>query len=244
MITILEEFKESYTALLRKSKEIIDSKDYSKDAKELGITETDPSKWSEEDKKRYAELQYTKSKILDEKFRGALPYKPGPEYSTLLKDIIRERKVDAYSLTFNLTFTPTLLFYMVVDLVFFRSMILWPHKIEDKDKDNDKDGEDLAEMYSVIYKKIADIQLELSKFTESIIAIKFHYGTTKILVDGRYSEISPRDIQLINTRYRNLGMGLEIHRIVYQLVRLNKGLENLKLLGLDTLSVKELGYIQ
>jgi hypothetical protein len=63
-------------------------------------------------------------------------------------------------------------------------------------------------------------------------------------VGGRYSEISPRDIQLIITRYRNLGMGLEIHRIVYQLVRLNKGLENLKLLGLDTLSVKELGYIQ
>jgi hypothetical protein len=86
--------------------------------------------------------------------------------------------------------------------------------------------------------------LELSKFTESLIAIKFHYGTTKILVGGRYSEISPRDIQLIITRYRNLGMGLEIHRIVYQLVRLNKGLENLKLLGLDTLSVKELGYIQ
>jgi hypothetical protein len=60
VLTELEEFKEAYFNLLEKSKEFIVNKDYSVDAKALGIEEKDPAKWSKEDKSRYLELVNTK----------------------------------------------------------------------------------------------------------------------------------------------------------------------------------------
>jgi hypothetical protein len=50
----LEEFKEAYANLLKKSKEErIDKKDYSEVAKSFSLEETDPAKWREEDRVRY-----------------------------------------------------------------------------------------------------------------------------------------------------------------------------------------------
>ena len=118
-----------------------------------------------------------------------------------------------------LTFGPIELFYMVVDSVFFRSIIVWPNKIKDKE-------EVLAETYSITYKKITEIQLELSKFFESIVIIKFTYSTIETLVKARYSLHG--DLRFFVGMYGERGMDSEIQCITDSLVRLNKGMENLK----------------
>src|SRR5918995_5291114 len=56
VLTELEEFKNAYYTLLQKSKQIMDNKDYS--VKALGITEADPTKWSQTDKDRYLKFEY------------------------------------------------------------------------------------------------------------------------------------------------------------------------------------------
>lgn len=64
----LEEFKAAYFDLLEKSKEKINNKDYSADAKALGIKEIDPAKWSKADRLRYFDLKSTGlNKYEDEK---------------------------------------------------------------------------------------------------------------------------------------------------------------------------------
>ena len=44
--------------MLKKSRDIINNKDYS--SKTLGITEPNPTKWSESDRRRYSNLEYDK----------------------------------------------------------------------------------------------------------------------------------------------------------------------------------------
>ena len=56
----LDEFKDAYLNLLERSKEKINNKDFTADAKMLGIEETDPSKWSYEDVMRYREFWNSK----------------------------------------------------------------------------------------------------------------------------------------------------------------------------------------
>ena len=58
IIIELEEFKEAYVNLLEKSKEMINNKNYS--SKALGVTEPDPIKWSESDRRRYSNFEYDK----------------------------------------------------------------------------------------------------------------------------------------------------------------------------------------
>jgi hypothetical protein len=57
----LEEFKEAYFILLEKSKEKMSTKDYSADAKALGIEETDPMKWQLPDIQRH--LNYEQNMV-------------------------------------------------------------------------------------------------------------------------------------------------------------------------------------
>jgi hypothetical protein len=56
----LDEFGRAYANLLKKSKEKINNKDYSADAKLMGINESDPSKWEEKDRVRYLIIEIEK----------------------------------------------------------------------------------------------------------------------------------------------------------------------------------------
>lgn len=102
---------------------------------------------------------------------------------------------------------------------------MWPSKIKD-------DGV-LAQTYLVTYKKITEIQQELSKFIESTIFVKYGaYNIIDILADVRvgvtYDERS--DLWLNVEIYESRDMGLEMQRIADSLTRLTKGMENLDLL--------------
>jgi DNA-binding transcriptional ArsR family regulator len=56
----LESFRKAYSGLLKKSRERIDSKDYSKAAQILDIKESDPSKWQDEDKLKFLRMEAEK----------------------------------------------------------------------------------------------------------------------------------------------------------------------------------------
>ena len=56
----LESFRKAYSGLLKKSRERIDSKDYSKAAQILDIEESDPSKWQDEDKIKFLRMEVEK----------------------------------------------------------------------------------------------------------------------------------------------------------------------------------------
>jgi hypothetical protein len=201
---------------------MINTKDYSADARELGLSEIDPSKWSDDDKIRYFEFGRARMRESAERMRNT---KKQNEFTTLNAE-------DVYLLIFY----PILLFYMAVDLVFFRSMMVWPY-LERTKKDSPSGSTNInTEMYLIAYKKITEMQLELSRFIESIMIIKnFTHIAGGPLVRYRYGELGK--IRAYIGYYRRLNMGLEIQRIAYQLVKLNKGLENLKLFGLDTMSL-------
>src|SRR5918995_5932257 len=76
------------------------------------------------------------------------------------KDIINNRKYETGTNISELVSYPIHLFYLVIDLVFIRSMILWPEQVDN--------NEELLKLYSVSYDKITQIQLSLSEFIKSV----------------------------------------------------------------------------
>jgi hypothetical protein len=213
VLTTLEEFKEAYVSLLEKSKEKINSLD-------LALTEADLSRSEEEEgmpEHERAFLEYEREMAREFKEMKDIAKQDTEKARSLVEEWVREYQGDFYLLTF----TPIELFYEMVDLVFFRSMIMWPSKIKDEGV--------VAQTYLITYKKITEIQQELSRFIESTIFVKYGaYNTIQILVGGRYDKRS--DLWLSVEMYKGRDMGLEIQRIADSLTRLNKGIENLKLL--------------
>jgi DNA-binding MarR family transcriptional regulator len=172
----LEEFEISYLNLLEKFRDIINNKDYSEAAKELGLTEIDPAKWSEKDKKSYIyyegniirELSYK----LKENIAQLREIQTTFKNKTFSKDkVIRfQELMNSYNeiiLPFRkvtslfLTEVATDLFLVLLHIILFRSVFVWPSK-------PDIDKETLSMLYSVIYNRVAKIQLELSSFLKSI----------------------------------------------------------------------------
>lgn len=239
----LKEFKEAFIKLLEKSKQKIDSKDYSVDAKALGIKEADPSKWQDLDKQRYFELDRNKmSQFTDQLIKNRENYKKLFSKSDLQsKDESKRKQVltEIYStvtmiqdhlkihgehISF-LIFTPVDLFYTMVDLMFYRSVIKWPDQIKDKEM--------LSQMYFIVYSKIAEIQLELSSFIKSI-KVWGPDEPIKIIVKGR--SFRHLGIWAYVDTYYTLNMRTEIKGVLDSLIKLNEDIKELKLFELDTVA--------
>jgi len=118
--------------------------------------------------------------------------------------------------------TPVSLFYVLVDLVFYRSIIKWPEQIKDK--------EVLSQMYSVVYNKIAEIQFELSRFIKSIKTVPLY--PVSMIVKGRPSFF---DIGLKESAdiYHILEMDSEMKQVLNSIIKLNEDIKELELFGLD-----------
>ena len=124
---------------------------------------------------------------------------------------------------YSLYYSPVELFFIVVDLIFFRSMVKWSEQIKDK--------EQLAQLYSVAYSKISEIQLYLSEFIKSIKAIPL--DPINVLITGR--KMSQRFSQqisfgLIVSSYYELGLGPEIENVKDSIIKINQDISELGLI--------------
>jgi hypothetical protein len=253
ILTELGEFKEAYVKLLEKSKDIINNKDYSADAKELGIRESNPDRWTREDKLRFAEMErnrlvkireetgvlhktsdaikqlYTKSKLESEPSGNENPLeakKIAAEKIAKLKPILIklvdiEKKVSEN--LYSIYTTPVDLFFIVVDLIFYRSMVKWSEQIKDKDQ--------LAQLYSVVYSKISEIQLYLSEFIKSIKTIPL--DPINVLVTGRKMSqrfSQPISFEIIVSSYHQLGLGPEMENVKDSIIKINQDINELGLI--------------
>jgi hypothetical protein len=93
------------------------------------------------------------------------------------KDIINNRKYETGTNISELVSYPIHLFYLVIDLVFIRSMILWPEQVDN--------NEELLKLYSVSYDKITQIQLSLSEFIKSVEINVAPYEPKREIVKAR-----------------------------------------------------------
>jgi hypothetical protein len=257
----LEEFKKSYVNLLEKSKELINNKDYSintVNTEALGIKQIDPAKWSYNEISRYNEFWDNKMK---ENLRDSLKLqvkldklmKEGKELKNqilgqmqmgnkeqVLQDIQKYESIERQQTSFLgelqyvigslrenillLFLGPVKLFYVVVDIMFFRSIIRWQDKISDK--------EVLSQLYSIAYKKVAEIQFELSKFFQSLEFGRF--DPVRTLVRGRYeTENIPAGFWVLVSFYHQINMDSEIRRTINSLIKLNEEIKELNLFDLS-----------
>jgi DNA-binding transcriptional ArsR family regulator len=204
----LEDFKRTYSNLLKKSTEILDKKDYSRDVKTLGIKELNPSRWSEKDRFRYFELEMERVTKLTETISMS-------SHDTSSDDLLK--KVGE-NITF-LILTPIALFYVVVDIIFYRSIIKWIRQI--------KDERALSQVYSIAYSKIAEIQLELSKFIESVKVMPLE--SDKLVVAGRRGELGNSKTAVYI--YNASGMKSEIKGVMDSITALNEDIKELNKLN-------------
>jgi hypothetical protein len=248
----LEEFKEAYRILLEKSKEKINNKDYSTDAKALGLTHTDPTDWTNEeiaryrkfclnrmigDSEKHLELSKRQNELIQEIKKSESMEKKeyilqsierlkstNREQKSIFKatlDVLKSQSENLYILILG----PVELFYVMADIIFFRSMIRWSSEISDKEM--------LSQMYSITYKKIAEIQLELSKFAQSIKIGHIHIDPVRVLIYGRYNRTSRRSLWLLADVYHEIDMDMEMRQVINSITKLNEDIKDLNLFYLN-----------
>jgi predicted transcriptional regulator len=278
----LEEFEKVYVQLLEKSKQRINEKDYSEQARELGISESDPSKWEESEKASYLKLELTRmekslqnyhdsgsehtkihklfSEIQTKKYVESTigvdynkvdKVKLGKAIMDIIEEIISGKRMaedkeklqfiksviskaysefeadirilrDArnYEVVF-LTFNAIYFFRLLTDIMFYRSVILWPKVIRDK--------ETLHQIYSNVNSKIVEIQLQLSRFFESLKIGFVGSDPAQYVATAKYS-IKERDLSFYLSAYQVLGMQLEIQKVVDSLSNLHDEIKDFGLI--------------
>jgi hypothetical protein len=135
---------------------------------------------------------------------------------TELENTMKEYGENLLSMVSN----PAILFYTVVDLMFYRSLVRWPEKIKDKDQ--------LAQIYSVVYSKISEIQLILSEFIRSIKVSAL--DPIGVMIMGRKQNMS---LGGMITFYYKLGLSQEIERVKESIVKINQDINELELIDIN-----------
>lgn len=208
----LDNFRKAYSLLLQKSIEILDNKDYSEDARALGFNEPHPSKWSNKDKIKFLDSELDKvyefNKTLSESSGGR-----ETPIATRQESLKKFGKSTAF-----LLIGPVRIFYMMVDIIFFLSVLRWPNQI--------KDDKILSQIYSIAYGKIAEIQRELSRFIESTKL----YEPDKLIVEGRSVSSEGFSFGIIVIIYGKSGLEPEIMKLVNSIDTLNEDIKELNLL--------------
>ena len=120
-----------------------------------------------------------------------------------------------------MAFGPVILFYAMTDTIFYRSM-RWS-SFETGINKEDRDEEFLPQLYSIVYRKISAIQLELSRFLRSI---KFESDFNNIMVRGRTNKVLFGLATLIGLYY-DVNMKSEIQQVINSLTKLNEEIKDL-----------------
>jgi len=189
----LEDFKQAFIELLKKSKEIIDSNKrhpYHPTAlngmKRLQVVVMD----------EIPQAVNRKAPIKEEIDRMLKSYQNAiQEASTVL--LVKE---------------PISIFYMVADIIFYRSVVKWSEQITDM--------ETLAQLYAVVYSKLAQIHLELSKFIKSTVGTALLSMNIDLIAEGRKERVT--DLTLTFDTYRTVGMDAEIRKVIHTIQKIDK----------------------
>ena len=143
--------------------------------------------------------------------------------------VFKVQKDIAKSLTgeiYHMAFGPVILFYTMTDTIFYRSM-RWSSFETGTNKRKDRDEEFLPQLYSCrFYRKISEIQLELSRFLRSI---KFESDFNNIMVKGRTNKVLFGLGTLVGLYY-DVNMKSEIQQVIYSLTKLNEEIKDLNVL--------------
>lgn len=157
----LENFKRAYIQLLKASKKIIRERGFTRNSPALGITQTQSSKWTKNDYSRVilhecdmVAKHYVK---LEEIIQSNQGFKNIKNTLHRLESVYSD--VSNYATAF-LIYNSMRIFSVLVDIIIHLSTILWPMMIRDKVR--------LGKLYSNVFSKVADIQMELSSFLNSI----------------------------------------------------------------------------
>jgi hypothetical protein len=95
------------------------------------------------------------------------------------------------------------IFYEVVDIYMIRSMMIWPKKIQDRDI--------LRKLYSIIFTKIADIQLRMSDLLSTTAAGNFNHIIQLSISSKIYS--TKKMMEHFDS-FRNCNMEKEIEQVL------------------------------
>jgi hypothetical protein len=111
-----------------------------------------------------------------------------------------------------------ILFYAMTDTMFYRSTMIWPSLVADK--------ETLLELYSIVHTKIVEMQMQLSEFLQSnkIILIADPVG---YIIRNR-DMATDENMSSFVLCYYILEMKSEIKPVLDSLLKLNKEIEDLR----------------
>jgi hypothetical protein len=96
-----------------------------------------------------------------------------------------------------------IVFYSMIDVILFRSTVVWPNMINDK--------ETLHKLYGITYAKVADIQIQLSKFLKSTEI----YPISNPVEFITHVKGSQENLSTYLPFYWGAGMQEEIERVIY-----------------------------
>jgi hypothetical protein len=231
----LEEFEKSYRGLLKKLKERSNKIDFSAIAAELSIKEMDPKLWSATDFERYLEYD---DKIVSEvnrisKLRTKLAHELARRKSqSNIVDRNTENEITSFRDEVKLVLKKLeksgnvfssigpILFNLLIDAYSCRSTLIWPQIIKDK--------QTLSKLYSIVYTKIAEIQLRLTEFLRPFEKVfgGIEDAMTRFAIKQYFSSIDMKDfISVWFTYCEIIYAHKEIHDILESLIRITKEIE-------------------
>jgi hypothetical protein len=278
----LEDFKKAYSNLLKKSKERIDNKDYSKVAKLFNLEETDPAKWDEKDRVKYImteseklvkhthadaehimwenrskenfkklekQIEKTYQDCLDiqnelnsetnSKRKNDLILKRHNILSNLEADILElqpllDNKIQSlynvkdYEVVFLLKYAVGI-YYWFVEIMVFRTIFVWPNNINDT--------QTLSNIYSVVFRIISEIQIQLSEFYKTN-KIGFIYSDPIENIALNIKLIRELNIRLYYLpQYQILDMKSEIKSVINSLLKLTEEVKNYDFIDMSDIGI-------
>jgi hypothetical protein len=233
----LEQFEKAYLQLLIKLKESTNKEDFSAIAAELYIKKMKPSLWSVSEFERY--LEYDSKKVSEVKRASDLRTELVQELDrrkaqsnivdintvnkiTSLKNELKLvlQKLENPGITLSVV-GPILILKTLIYINSCRSTIIWPQIIKDK--------KTLKKLYSIVYAKIAEIQICLTRFLRSFdkLFTKIEDTITKYAVYKYFSSENMMDFISLDwfTYYELTDAHIEIQAILKTITRMTKEIE-------------------
>ena len=232
----LEEFEKAYKALLKKLKESNNKIDFSAIAAELHIKGMDPSLWSAAEFERYLEYDSEKvsqlrrasklrtelAQVLDRrKVQSNIVDSKTENEITSLRTELKVVLQKLENLGISLSVVGVILILKTLIYAYSsRSTLIWPQIIKDK--------QTLSKLYSIVYTKIAELQLHLTEFLRSFDKVfgEIEVGITRFTIHQYFSTQDMTDfISLWFTYCELIYASKEIQAILKSLIRITKEVE-------------------
>jgi winged-helix domain-containing protein len=231
----LEEFEKPYRGLLKRLKERSNKIDFSAIAAELNIKEMDPKLWSATEFERY--LEYDDKVVSEVERISKLKTKLGHEFRRKSQSNIVDRNTENEITSFRnevklvlkklensgnffSSMGPILIFKILIYAYSCRGTLIWPQIIKDK--------QTLSKLYTIVYTKIAEIQLHLTEFLRSFDKVfgGIEDAMTEVAIKQYFSSIDMKDFLSVWFTYCELiHAHKEIQDIVESLIWITKEIE-------------------